>query len=492
TSAAQKFYGRERQVQMKVRGELERYRMSAGSTADGRRMEVASNVCSAEEAEAALANGCDGIGLFRTEMMFVGRDTAPTEEEQFKAYSGAARAGKAAGNQFTLLRTFDAGGDKPVRFLPAPAKSDSSLGDRGILIYKEHSAVLQAQLRAMLRASAEGPLRIMFPLVSTVEELLWLREQVDAAKQLLAARGQAFDPQIELGIMIELPDAVPNLAALAEHADFFSIGTNDLAQYVFAQDRTRSKLDLRASVRHPEFLRLLREIAHQARQTKTWLGMCGEMAGDPINLPLLVGLNLDEISMGGDVLAIKARLSKLNTAACAELLEKAIGCSTIKEVDVLLAGFAAQGDASLRAQQLVIAGSVSSTREDAIRELTDLFYIYGRTAEPDRLENAIWEREATYPTDMGFGFALPHCKTSAALQSSVALLRPATPFLWSEESTVPVRLVIMLAMREEGAAHMQVLARLARKLMDEEFREGLLSCTDPSAALKLLIEAGVS
>ncbi len=480
----QHFYLREREVDALCRKQLRHYADLIGSTADGHRIEVGANVSSPDEAERAFANGCDGIGLFRTEMLFVGRDAPPSEEEQFAAY---ARAAKAGNGKPIILRTFDAGGDKPVSFLRAPAGS-SVLGDRGILIYKENSEVLQTQIRAMLRASAMGKVRIMVPLISTADELLWMKEQLSIAQHALTALAQPFDPAIELGIMIELPTAVPQLGELAGHADFFSIGTNDLTQYFFAEDRTRAKLDLRANVRHPAFLRLLQDIANAAKASPKWLGMCGEMAGDPRNLPLLVGLGLNEISIGGDVLAMKRRLAKLTTSSCTQLLQAAIACTMIEEVDALLATFTSEAPQSLLILDLVIPASQSTSRADAIRELVDVLHLHARTSEPDRLEDALWEREASYPTDMGLGFALPHCKSEAVRHSSIALLRPRQPFLWSAESTVPVRAVIMLAMKDEPGKHMQVLAKLARRLMDEDFRERLIAFPDQDAAVQYLTE----
>jgi multiphosphoryl transfer protein len=488
SDATGRFYERECAVQSLRRDMLRHYATVTGLTSDGYRMEVAANISSPEEAEAALASGSDGIGLFRTEMLFIGRDAPPSEDEQFAAY---ARAVQAANGRTITLRTFDVGGDKPVAFLAA--HDDPSSERSSILIYKEHTALLRSQLRAMMRASAIGKVRIMVPLISTQDEICWVRKQLELAQKELTAGHQAFDPEIELGIMVELPTAVPNLGNLADHADFFSIGTNDLAQYFFAADRTRSRFDLRAIVREPAFLRLLQEIATQAKFAKKWLGMCGEMAGDPQNLPLLVGLGLDEISLGGDVLNMKRRLSELSLPACVDLLEQALRCGSAAEVDALLTAFSARATPPLVDVSLVTPFSQSSTRDEVLRELADLLYVHNRASDADRLEDALWEREAKYSTDMGLGFALPHCKSGGIQHSSIALVRPEKPFLWAADSTVPIRGAIMLAMRDDEGLHMQVLSRLARKLMDEQFRERLLACTSGQDAVQLLThEVGIT
>lgn len=491
TSVVREFYQREARVAALRRERLTQYATVTGVTADSVRLEVGANVSSPEEAEAAFKNGCDGIGLFRTEMLFVGRASAPTEEEQFTAYARTARAAAAAGKS-AILRTFDVGGDKPAVFLPQ-IKEDHQ---RGILIYKENPGLLRAQLRAMLRASANGRLRIMVPLISSAGEIQWVREQLDSAKRELRSEKHSFDANTELGVMVELPDAVANLGDISAVSDFFSIGTNDLAQYFFAEDRIRSKTDLRKAVREPAFLRMLFDIAQKAKAHQKWIGMCGEMAGDPRNLALLAGLGLDEISIGGDVLQAKSRLAKLNSVSCELLLKKAITCATREQVEELITSLSSACAPSLVGRELVVPSSKSRDRDEVIREMVDLLLLQDRTADPDRLEDALWEREASYPTDMGLGFALPHCKSSAVQHSSVAVIRPESPFFWSPESTVPVRAVIMLAMKDEpggSAQHMQVLSRLARKLMDDDFRERLLTFKTGDEVVELLTqEVGIT
>lgn len=484
SAPVQRFYQREQKLVDRQAARLERFAGHIVAPLAGLPLEVAANASSPEEAEAAFAAGCDGIGLFRTEMLFIGRDEAPTEEEQFAAY---ARTVKAAGGRPVILRTFDVGGDKPAPFL----RTSSA---RGLDIYKEGPALIQAQLRAMLRAAAFGPVRIMVPLVSSLEQLRWMRAQLFEARKGLQPGGAAVAQDTQLGVMVELPEAVEELEAIAPEADFFSIGTNDLAQYFFRTDRTTTQLDLLSAVREPRFLRLLHRIAAKARAAKKWLGMCGEMAGDARNLPLLIGMGLDEISLAGrEALAMKQRIARLDAPECRALWEAALDLDQRVQVETMLDDFTQRIAEPLLADDLIVTSSPAISREDAIHELVVVLNGAGRTPSDDELEDALWDREVAYPTDMGFGFALPHCKSRSVTHDSIAVLQPESPFLWSPESTVPVRAVIMLAMKEEGGAHMQVLSRLARRLMDEGFREQLFSFTEPAQVIQLLAhEIGIS
>lgn len=483
------FYDRERALEQRRRESLQRFATHIATPIEGTPIEVAANVSSPEEAETAFAAGCDGIGLFRTEMLFVGRSSPPSEGEQFAAYS---RTLKAAQSKPVILRTFDVGGDKPAPFLQAMGAEAG--GHRGILIYKEQPALIHTQLRAMLRASAYGTLRIMVPLVATADDIRWVRSHFDAIKTQLAGTHR-FDSQVQLGVMVELPEAAAHLDAIAGEADFFSIGTNDLAQYFFRADRTSTKLDMMSAVRRPEFLRLLHQIAIGSRTHRKWLGMCGEMAGDPRNLPLLIGLGLDELSLAGtEALVMKRAITTLHRQACQRLLEQALAAESAQAVEALLDVFSASAQPLLSAD-LIVPNSGAADREEAIRELAELLHFFGRAPSADFFEDALWDREATYPTDMGLGFALPHCKSESVAHNSVAVLHLQKPFLWSDESTVPVRAVIMLAMKNEPGAHMQVLSKLARRLMDDEFREQLFSLvhTQPAQAVQLLsIQVGIS
>lgn len=474
TAAIQRFYDRERRVQEARQNALLRDGYGRAATRDGQRLEVAANVSSGEEAMVAFANGAESIGLFRTEMLFIGRDEAPDEEEQFSIYREVARS---AGKRPVIIRTIDIGGDKPVPNLNLPAESNPYLGFRGMRIYQEHRDLFRAQLRALLRASAFGRIQIMAPMVSTIEEVLWLKAQFAELKQELNETGISFDENIPLGIMIEVPSIAFILDQLCTELDFFSIGTNDLNQYFLAVDRDNAKVAALSRVHHPSFLRFLRHIVDGVHEHGKWVGMCGEMAGDPANLPILIGLGLDEISAASPQIPIlKQKIAELSAAECRLILDRMTSAAQVKDVEMLLAEAQSQVvEQALLSTDLVIVGSDSETKEEAIRELVDALYMAGRTQDPDRLEEVVWQRESAYSTGLGHGFAIPHCRSDAINANSVAVLKLSKPVEWAALDGKPVSMVILLAVRESDAnnSHMQVLAKLARRLMNESFRQEL-------------------
>jgi fructose-specific PTS system IIA-like component len=463
--------------------------MAPAITADGRMIEVAANLSSAEELAPAFANGADGIGLFRTEMLFAGREQPPSEDEQFEVYAQAARAAR---GRAVMLRTFDIGADKPVSYFKLPAEGNPFLGYRGVRIYEEHRELLCAQLRAILRASAFGRVHMMVPMVAALEEVLWVKARLAEVRQDLRDRQIAFDPAMPVGIMIEIPSVAFILDQLCEEVDFFSIGTNDLVQYFLAVDRGNPKVGRLTNVRHPAFLRFLKQIVDEVRKGGKYIGMCGEMAGDISNLPLLLALGLDEISVASfEIPILKERVSRLTVSASQNLLASALKCKGVAEVESLLAGAALNGpDCPLLDQDLVVLGSKSESKEEAIREIINAFYIRARTNDPDRLEEAVWSREDVYSTGLGHGFAIPHCKTDAVVTGSIGVLKLSKPVEWGALDGQPVHTVILLAAPESGAngKHMQIFSQLARKLMSEEFRSQFMQANDPNAVLGYLME----
>jgi len=475
TATVQRFYERERKLYRGRQTALARDGQGQALTADGQRIEVAANVSSGEEVMLAFANGAESIGLFRTEMLFIGRELAPTEEEQFSIYCEAVRA--AAGRP-VIIRTMDIGGDKPVPHLNLPAESNPYLGYRGVRIYAEHRDLFRSQLRAILRASAFGRIHVMAPMISTVEEVLWLKSEIRALREQLRSESIAFDASMPIGIMIEVPSVGFILDQLCAELDFFSLGTNDLNQYFLAVDRDNGKVAGLSSVHHPGFLRFLKYIVGQVHSNGKWIGMCGEMAGDLRNLPILLGLGLDEISApGAQIPELKQRIASLSVRECGALLVRMMDCSQAREVEQLLLERLPQSkQKALLDSGLVILDSDSETKEEAIRELIDSLYVAGRTDDPDRLEEVVWERESAYSTGLGHGFAIPHCRSDAINANSIAILKLRRPLDWGSLDGAPVRIVILLAVREADASnsHMQVLAKLARKLMNEAFRERLM------------------
>jgi fructose-specific PTS system IIA-like component len=479
SAPVRQFYRRERAAQQRRQSALAQFASAPAVSADGERIEIGANISSAAEAAPAFENGADGIGLFRTELLFAGRSAPPAEDEQFAAYAEVVRA---AGGRPVILRTADIGGDKPLPYLKLPVERNPFLGYRGIRIYPEHSEWIGVQLRAALRASAIGPVWLMAPMIASIEEALWFKSEVARAKDELRAQGAAFDARMRLGAMIEVPAAAFLLDQLCADLDFFSIGTNDLSQYFFAADRENPKLASVANVRVPAFLALLQRIASEVRARHKWIGLCGEMAGDPRHLPLLFGLGLDEISVSANAIpALKRSAARLSASVCRELLGRAIACGAAAEVERLLDSAARAQDAEpLLATSLVTLRSDSRDKDEAIREIVDALYAAGRVDDPRRMEDAVWARESVYATGLGHGFAIPHCRTDAVSANSIGILKFDRPIEWGPPGGLPVRMVILLAIRESGhnGLHMKVFSRLARKLMDEEFRSRLMEIDD--------------
>lgn len=306
------------------------------STADGKAIEVAANVGGPLEVEGAMERGADGIGLYRTEFLFLDRDEPPDEDEQYEVYREALAAFP---EDRVVVRTLDIGGDKPIPYLDLPDEENPFLGERGIRRSLGPDANLfETQLRALLRAAGEeeGRLAIMFPLVGTVEEFDAAREQVEEVTRDLEDEGQpSGDP--EIGLMIETPATAFLADAFADRADFLSIGTNDLTQYVMAADRGNEHVANLHDPRQPAVLRAISRTVEAAKGTEAWVGMCGEMAGDPDLTELLVGLGLDELSMSAiTVPNVKDRIVETDTESARDLAERALKTERKDKVDGLL------------------------------------------------------------------------------------------------------------------------------------------------------------
>jgi phosphotransferase system enzyme I (PtsI) len=301
-------------------------------TRNGIEIEVAANVGRPAEIEAAVERGADGVGLYRSEFLFVDRESPPSEEEQYEAYRDALDAFP---DGRVVVRTLDIGGDKPVPYLDLPEEENPFLGDRGIRRSLGGDADLfETQLRALLRAAADGAgdLSVMLPLVSTVEEVRAARERLDEVAADLAEE-EIDHAEPEFGVMIETPAAVFMGPDLAEEVDFFSIGTNDLAQYVMAAARGNERVSELRDFRQPAVLRAIRETVRAAEGDDCWVGMCGEMAGDPELTELLLGLGLDELSMSAvTVPAVKQRVTEIDTGEASELAASVAGSSTKDQV----------------------------------------------------------------------------------------------------------------------------------------------------------------
>ena len=264
------------------------------TTKSGRRIEVCGNIGKPEDVLGVIANGGDGVGLFRTEFLYMDRDSAPTEEEQFEAYKFVLE--KMEGKQ-VVIRTLDIGGDKTLPYLPLPKEMNPFLGYRAIRLCLDRKEIFKVQLRALLRASVYGKLAVMFPMISGLEEFEQAKEVVEECKAELRAEGKEYSDDIQWGIMVEIPAAAVYADELAKHVDFFSIGTNDLIQYTLAADRMSEKVSYLYNPMHPAVLRLIKMTIDGAHKHGKWVGMCGEMAGDEAAIPTLVKYGLDEFSM---------------------------------------------------------------------------------------------------------------------------------------------------------------------------------------------------
>lgn len=263
-------------------------------TLDGHQVEVCANIGTVRDVAGAERNGAEGVGLYRTEFLFMDRESLPTEDEQFQAYKAVAEA---MGSQAVIVRTMDIGGDKDLPYMNLPKEENPFLGWRAIRIAMDRREILHAQLRAILRASAFGKLRIMFPMIISVEEVRDLKGELETLKAQLREEGKAFDETIEVGVMVETPAAAVIAHHLAKEVDFFSIGTNDLTQYTLAVDRGNELISHLYNPMSPSVLGLIKQVIDASHAEGKWTGMCGELAGDERATLLLLGMGLDEFSM---------------------------------------------------------------------------------------------------------------------------------------------------------------------------------------------------
>jgi fructose-specific PTS system IIA-like component len=485
TEPVARYYRRELDKVALLQQKLAAFQKQDAKTKDGHRIEIAANVASAVETVHAFEAGAEGIGLFRTEMLFMDRETAPTEEEQTAIYTAAVKAG---GERTVIIRTLDIGGDKPVSYLGLPPETNPFLGFRGVRIYREFSGLIKTQLRALLRAAGHGALRVMVPMVSCVEEIRYVKTLLAEAREELRAAGvEAADAPVELGVMLEIPSVAFLMPQLCAEVDFFSIGTNDLTQYFLAADRDNAKVAALYSSLHPGFLRLLKTLIDGAHRGGKWIGLCGEMGENAQLLPLLIGLGLDEISLSGPrIAATKAAVCRADFSRCVELAERVLTASVREEVAAHLESFGnAERALSILTPELVILESDADSKEEAIKELVDALHLSGRTDRPECVEEEIWAREETYSTGFGGGFAIPHCKSSHLAANSIVILktRAGGPGIeWNSLDGAPVRVALLLAIRTDnaGSEHLKTLARLSRQVMNDEFRARLLSENDPA------------
>ena len=315
--------------------EWEKLKDSKTYTKDGHQVELAANIGTPKDLEGVVNNGAEGVGLYRTEFLYMDSHDMPTEEDQFEAYKAVLEGMN--GNP-VVVRTMDIGGDKELPYLPLPHEMNPFLGYRAIRISLNEPEMFRTQLRALLRASVYGKLRIMFPMIATLNDFRGAKALLEEEKAKLIAEGVAVSDDIQVGIMIEIPAAAVLAHQFAKEVDFFSIGTNDLIQYTMAADRMNERVSYLYQPYNPSILTLINHVIDSAHKEGKWAGMCGEMAGDQTAVPLLVGLGLDEFSMSASsVLKTRSLISKLTLSDMQALADKAINeCATVQEVEALV------------------------------------------------------------------------------------------------------------------------------------------------------------
>lgn len=321
--AKQVAYDNQREEWRKLRGE-------ATVSVDGVHVELAANIGTPNDVAGVLDNGGEGVGLYRTEFLYMGRDKLPSEEVQYTAYKTVLE--KMEGKP-VVVRTLDIGGDKELPYLDLPKEMNPFLGFRAIRLCLDRQDIFRTQLRALLRASVHGNLRIMFPMIATLNEFREAKAVLLEEKEKLVAEGVAVSGEIQLGIMVEIPSTAVLADQFAKEVDFFSIGTNDLIQYTMAADRMNERVSYLYQPYNPSILRLVKMVIDAAHREGRWVGMCGEMAGDATAIPLLLGLGLDEFSMSAtSILPARSQISKLSRADMEKLAAKALDMQTAEQV----------------------------------------------------------------------------------------------------------------------------------------------------------------
>ena len=314
----------------KEKEKLKTYKTEISTTKDGHHVELWANIGGPQDVELVINNTAEGIGLFRSEFLYMNSEDFPTENEQFEAYKKVAERLK---DKKIVIRTLDIGGDKDLKYMKLPKEDNPFLGYRAIRIFLDNINLFKVQLRAILRASSYGNLSIMLPMISSIEELRESKKIIQEVKEELTEKGVPFNPNIEIGIMIEIPSAALMAEELAKECDFFSIGTNDLVQYTLAVERGNEKVANLYTHFHPAVIRLIKSAIEGAHKNNILCGMCGEAAGDLAFIPLLVGLGLDEFSMNANkILQVRKLIKQLNLTDCQNLANETLKLSTTEEI----------------------------------------------------------------------------------------------------------------------------------------------------------------
>ncbi|CAE6890791.1 phosphoenolpyruvate-protein phosphotransferase PtsI [Vibrio sp. B1FLJ16] len=320
--------------------ELAKLKDLHAETTDGHRVEVCGNIGTVKDCDGIIRNGGEGVGLYRTEFLFMDRTALPTEDEQYQAYKEVAEA---MNGQAVIIRTMDIGGDKDLPYMDLPQEMNPFLGWRAVRISLDRREILRDQLRGILRASAHGKLRIMFPMIISVEEIRELKAAIEEYKAELRAEGHAFDEEIEIGVMVETPAAAAIAHHLAKEVSFFSIGTNDLTQYTLAVDRGNEMISHLYNPLSPAVLTVIKQVIDASHAEGKWTGMCGELAGDERATLLLLGMGLDEFSMSGiSIPKVKKVIRNSSFAEVKAMAEEALSLPTAAEIEAVVEKFIAE------------------------------------------------------------------------------------------------------------------------------------------------------
>lgn len=323
-------YAAKKQAFEEEKKALELLKGKESVTLDGRRVELAGNIGTPNDIEGLIKNDAEGVGLYRTEFLYMNSDKLPEEDTQFEAYKAVLEG---MSGKPIVIRTLDIGGDKKLDYLPLDEEMNPFLGYRAIRLCLDRTDIFKTQLRALYRASVYGKLRIMFPMISSLEELLKAKEVVKEVQAELDAEGIAYAKDVEIGMMIEVPSAAVISDVLAKHVDFFSIGTNDLIQYTTAVDRMNQKISYLYNQFNPAVLRLIKMVIDNAHKEGKWVGMCGEAAGDQMMIPILLGFGLDEFSMSPiSILPARKLITSVNEADMKKFADEVLAMGTAEEI----------------------------------------------------------------------------------------------------------------------------------------------------------------
>lgn len=480
-----RYYQNEIAVQQSMQQQMLANVHQPAVTRDNHSIEIAANIASLAEAEAAFNNGAEGIGLFRTEMSFMDRETAPDYRELAELY---AQVMQVAHGKPVIFRTFDIGGDKPVDYMSLGEEENPFLGFRAVRTYPRYRELFAMQLKAILSASAFGNAKIMIPMIANVDEVIWCREVLEEVKSAMRSEGLAFDDEISLGVMLEVPSVIFAIREIAEYADFFSVGSNDLTQYFFAADRGNTQVEAVYDNYAPAFLRAMQYAADEVHRAGKWIGICGELGASKDFLPLFVGMGFDELSMSGtSIPGVKHTLRELSFAKCQGVAQDIVALKRSADVKAALRSpdVKAVGKMPILAPEFILCELQARDKNEVIKKMTDNLWLHHRTENREQLSDDIWAREDSFSTAVGYGFAIPHTKSDHIHYSTISMATLASPIMWGDQE---VETVFMLTVSKSADPneHMKYFSTLARKLMKEDFRNEIKQAENVNVLYNLM------